>query len=60
MMWETVSKGCMLCSLLVGSVVDCKLYLDVGDLVRISARSGVVAGLLGIGSVRRKCVEKLN
>lgn len=46
-MWETVSKGCMLCLLLVGSVVDCELYLDVGDLVRIGVRSGVLAGLPG-------------
>lgn len=46
-MWETVSKGCMLCLLLVGSVVDCKFYLDVGDLVRISVRNGVLASLPG-------------
>lgn len=41
------SKGFLLCLIPAGFVVDCKLYSDVGNLVRISARSGVVSCLPG-------------
>lgn len=47
MIWETISKGFLLCLILVRFVVDCKLYSDVGNLVRISVRSGVVSCLPG-------------
>lgn len=47
MMWETASKGCMLCLGRVGCVADCILYLVVGSLVRISMRRRVVICLPG-------------
>lgn len=47
MIRETISKGFLLCLILARFVVDCKLYSDVGNLVRISVRSGVVSCLPG-------------
>lgn len=56
MIRETASKGFLLCLIPVGFVVDCELYSDVDNLVRISVRSGAVSCLLGIDALQRKCV----
>lgn len=58
MIWETISKGFLLCLIPVGFVVDCKLYLDVGSLVRISVRSGVVSCLPGYWCISKKMCLK--
>lgn len=47
MIWEIVLKGFLFCLISVGFVVDCELYSDVDNLVRISVRSGVVFCFLG-------------
>lgn len=61
MMRETLySKGCMLCVKLIRFVVDHTLCLNIGGLVKISAKSAVPLNLPGYGFISKENVFKPN